>query len=79
MALFARAGALLVLPAILFYFLYSHRPNSVVWERWCSVAAGATAIAIAIGCNLFVREWTGSSNTVLLGNMVCFLRHGSRL
>ena len=68
MALFARAGALLVLPAILFYFLYNHRPNSVVWERWCSVAGGATAIAIAIGCNSLLRQWTGAAQNVLFGN-----------
>src|SRR5918995_291516 len=68
MALFARAGAFLVLPAILFYFLYSHRPNSVVSERWCSVAAGATALAIAVGCNSLLRQWTGSAQNVLFGN-----------
>jgi hypothetical protein len=68
MALFARAGALLVLPAILFYFLYGQRPNSVMWERWCSVAADATAIAIAIGCNSLLRQWTGSAQNVLFGN-----------
>ena len=68
MALFARAGALLVLPAILFYFLYSHRPNSVVSQRWCSVAGGAIAIAIAVGCNSLLRQWTGSAQNVLFGN-----------
>jgi hypothetical protein len=68
MSLFARAGAFLVVPAILFYFLRSDRPNSGVPERWYSVAASATAIAIAVGCNSLLRQWTGSSQNVLFGN-----------
>jgi hypothetical protein len=70
MALFARAGAFLVLPAILLYFWHTGRINhrSLIPRNWYSVAGGLTAIVIAVGCNSLLRQWTGASQNVLFGN-----------
>jgi hypothetical protein len=71
MALLARAGAFLILPAILFYFWQNDRKNTqpVFMQNWWSVVAGATAICVAFACNFLVRQSTGSIN-IPLGNAV---------
>lgn len=70
MALLARAGAFLILPAILFYFWQNDRKNTqpVLTQNWWPVSAGATAMGIAFGYNFLVRQWTGSTKHLFLGN-----------
>ncbi len=70
MALLARAGAFLILPAILFYFWQKDRKKlpPVFGQNWWPVVAGVTAIGVAFGCNFLVRQWTGATKNVPLGN-----------
>src|SRR5262249_51749724 len=70
MALIARAGAFLVLPAILLYFWVNGRQRAsiLVTRNWRLVLAGCLGIGLAFGCNVLVRQWTGSTNTVPFGN-----------
>lgn len=70
MALLARAGAFLVLPALLLYFWT--RQGARAWppsgRTWSSIGAGAVAVGAAFGCNYLVQRWTGSRAGALFGN-----------
>ena len=71
MGLLARAGAFLILPAILWYFWQNDRKNTrtVFTQKWWSVSAGAMAVGIGLGCDFLVRQWTGPAKNVPFGNV----------
>jgi hypothetical protein len=70
MALLARAGAFLVLPALVLYLWL--RQSERAWppsiRTWSFMGAGTLATGAAFGCNYFVQQWTGSRAGALFGN-----------
>ena len=69
-ALLARAGAFLILPAIVFYFWQMDWKTLMPSYRtkWLPVVTSVGAIGVAFGCNLLVRNVTGSAENVPMGN-----------